>query len=151
VVEVAHPGVENEGLSVEAEVGVGAEEGVGEGNGRRLGHLSGQVVGIEGAAAGAVRHKEETTTVAAEVTGREEDRVELGRDGGRERGSRGVLGAEEDEALPDKRAGCHSEFQGQRMLRSDGSVFRRWSNFEAKLEANCKYWKVQIDWLVNGD
>jgi hypothetical protein len=107
VVEGVHPRVENEGLSVEAQVGVGAEQGVGEGNRGRLGHLSEQVVGIEGAAAGAVRKKEGTKTVVVEVTGREEERVELGHGGGWERG-RGVLGAEEEgEALPYKRAGCH--------------------------------------------
>lgn len=88
MVEGARPGVEDEGLSVEVEVGVGAEEGVGEGNRGRLGHLSEQVVGIEGAAAGAVRKEEETKAVAVvmEVTGREEERVELGRGGGKEWG-----------------------------------------------------------------
>jgi hypothetical protein len=138
---------------VEAEVGVGAEEGVGEGNGGRLGHLSEQVVGIEGAAAGAVRTKEETKTVVV-VTGREEERVKLGRDGGREQG-RGVLGAEEDEALPDKRAGCHPEFQGHRMPRSDGLYFgrglgvggviwrRNWTRTENSGRSSCVGWLVR--------
>jgi len=56
--------------------------------------------------------------VAVEVTGREEERVELGGSGGSERGC-GAFGSEEErEALPDKGAGCHSE------VRDTGCLFR---------------------------
>jgi hypothetical protein len=54
VVAVAHPGVENEGLSVEAEDGVGAKEGVGERNWRRVEQSIEQDPGMEQAAAGIV-------------------------------------------------------------------------------------------------
>jgi len=40
---------------VEAEIGVGAKEGIADGNRGRLGHLSEQVVGVEGTATRAVR------------------------------------------------------------------------------------------------
>jgi hypothetical protein len=54
--------------------------------------------------------------VAVEVTGREEECVELGGSGGNEWGCGAFGSAEQREALPDKGAGCHSEVQGHRML-----------------------------------
>jgi hypothetical protein len=49
-----------------------------------------------------------------EVTGLEEECVELGGGGGNERGC-GAFGSEEErEALLDEGVGCHSELQGHR-------------------------------------
>jgi hypothetical protein len=89
VVVVAHPGVENEGLSVEAEDGVGAEEGVGERNRRRVEQSIEQVPGMERAAAGTVQEEETeavVVVVVVEVAGSEKEHVELGDGGGKERG-----------------------------------------------------------------
>jgi hypothetical protein len=89
VVVVAHPGVENEGLSVEAEDGVGAEEGVGERNRRRVEQSIEQVPGMERAAAGTVQEEETeavVVVVVVEVAGSEKEHVELGDGGGKEWG-----------------------------------------------------------------
>jgi hypothetical protein len=86
VVEAARPGVESEGFSVEAAGGVGAEEGVGEGNRRRVGQSIEQVLGMEWAATGTVRKEEKTKAVVVEVIGCENERVKFGDGGGRERG-----------------------------------------------------------------
>lgn len=71
---------------MEAEGGVGAEEGVGEGNWGRVGQSIEQVVGMGRAAAGTVGEEEEAKAVVVEVSGCEKERVELGDGGGRERG-----------------------------------------------------------------
>jgi hypothetical protein len=89
-----------------AEVGVGAEEGVVQGDRVWLRHLPEQVVGIGGEAARAVQHEERIEAAVVEMAGRQEESVKLGGGGGSERDR--VLGVEEGEASPDEGAGFHS-------------------------------------------
>jgi hypothetical protein len=86
VVEAARPGVESKGFSVEAAGGVGAEEGVGEENQRRVEQSIEQVLGMEWAAACTVRKEEKMKVVVVAVIGCENERVKFEDGGGRERG-----------------------------------------------------------------
>jgi hypothetical protein len=105
VVEGVHLRVKGDGFSVVAEVGVGAEEGVGQGDRGWVRHLPEQVVGIGREAARAVEHEERVKTAVVEMAGRQEESVKLGGGGRRERDR--ALGVEEGEALPDERSGFH--------------------------------------------
>lgn len=106
VVEGTHLRVQSEGLPVAAETGVGAEEGVGEGDRRWVRHLREQLVSIGGAAACTIQHEEGMKAAVVEMAGRKQERVDLGGGGGSERGR--VLGVEEGEALPDRH--CRAVF-----------------------------------------